>query len=273
MYFPKNVDCMMGAADHILPFAGGQAISEPDGIHRVVHRVDGLAYMVREAVRRDEMELRDRKRAAQQIDVLPTVQLENILRLGMRLEALGVKHPLLDAAKDIPPDEAILQNGRVAHTIGRENDAAPLRDADGLGQRRRLVAAREQVVHRTEKQRDVVGLVREGRQVPCVALPDRDRLACGGIPPEKLDVMLGQLDCVHAEAAPRERVAVPAGSRADFQNAHARLCISLDVRHRDGELDRAMAGGEAAVLVVGVVKRLYIRFGIHFRSSHPFFAE
>ena len=76
-------------------------------IHAVIHLIYRLSYVIGIAVGCNEMKLRDVKFGAELINILFSVKLEDIPRIGEGIKRFGIQHTFFDNVVDLTADKAI----------------------------------------------------------------------------------------------------------------------------------------------------------------------
>ena len=225
-------------------------VAQKELIGRFVHLCERFAQVGSVAVCGDVVQLRDRQGSTQRVDVLFAVELKQNLWIGEGFKRHRIKQGLGEEIVDFAAHKAILYNGCIAHAVCGEDHAAGLGDANGFRKRLFLFFAGKEVIHRPKKQRDIVGLILKEGQIACVALTDSHLFAGLCVLIESLDVVLDQFYRIDGISLACEGMTVTSCRRADFQDAHFRRQVFVNVGHGGQVFDVAVAREKTAVFIV-----------------------
>ena len=106
LFLLENIQGVIGIPDQILSLTGSKMVFQKQFIHGIVHLIHCFPHVIGVPVGCDKMELGNGKSVAQSINILFSMQLKEIPRMGERVKGFRIDHTLFNDIVNLPADKA-----------------------------------------------------------------------------------------------------------------------------------------------------------------------
>ena len=156
------------------------------------------------------------KFGAKFINIFFSMKLKNIPRIRESVKGFCIEHTFLDNIIDLATNKTIRQNACITHTVSGKNNTIFLCNSDCFRQSFQFIFCSEKVIHRTEQQSDVIGIILKHRQIHSIALGDGNCFAGSSVLLKNFNVVFNEFHRIHTITLLSQSMTIATCCGSDF---------------------------------------------------------